>query len=809
MLRKAPSRLLLVSEPGTDGVFLIVRQLIRFLHQNHPEVSVDWAYSSRRSSRETFALADEVRSRGGEAVDLRVGHSPEPRDVPALLQLLRLVRRRSPQVVHAHSSKAGGLCRLLALLPGFPPVLYSPHAYYGMAGKRGVKEKFYNLLETFFGRSGCSHVVSSDERRFALKTLKLPARSLVLINNGILADRFAPGDETAKSDARTKLGLPQNGKLLITVGRDCPQKNYAPLYAALNRFLVEQPSIHFAHAGAGALKCREKLDAAIRGRCHSFEHMEDTRSMFLAADGFILTSFYEGMSLSMLEAISCGLPLLLTDAVGLSVVRAYGLKVDWLPDPNHCADFEAEVLKTLIAWSGRPSAILSNQHELVRRNFNTPIQFGKIVRLYESLVEKAGTDKTGKSNVATGGHRGAGEAAGRLMGNRDVMVTKSLARILFISEPGTDGVFFYVRDLVRFLHQHHPEITVDLAYSSRRFWPETRDFVNEIRSHGGEVIDLRVGNSPELRDLAALGQLWRLVRRRSPQLIYAISSKAGGLGRLLALLPGFPPVLYAPQAYYGMAHKGGIMEKFYNFLELLLGRIGHSHIVSSDERHFALKTLKLPARSLFLIYNGIPADQFLPRSEAAMSAARVNLGIPQDRKLLITIGRDSPQKNYAPLYAALNRFLAEQPLVHFAHAGAGALQRRETLDAAVRQRCHSFEYVEDTRSLLWAADGFILTSFYEGMSLSMLEAISCGLPLLLADAPGLSAMRDYGLKVDWLPNPNLCADFEAEVLKALIAWGRRPSAISLSQHEFVQHNFNRPIQFGKVVRVYEWLMKKA
>src|SRR5262249_20684728 len=73
-------RMLVVSEPGMYGVFLIVRQLIRFLHKNHPEVCVDWAYSSRRSWPDALALADEIRSHGGEAVDLRVSNSPEPAD---------------------------------------------------------------------------------------------------------------------------------------------------------------------------------------------------------------------------------------------------------------------------------------------------------------------------------------------------------------------------------------------------------------------------------------------------------------------------------------------------------------------------------------------------------------------------------------------------------------------------------------------------------------------------------------------------------------------------------------------------------
>ena len=382
-------RILVVSEPCYYGVFLIVRQLIRFLHRTHPEISVDWAYSSRRCWPEALAFVEEVRARGGETLDLCVGNSPEPRDAQAMFKLLRLVRRRSPQVVHAHSSKAGGLCRLLALMPGFPPVLYTPHAYSGFARCGGAKEMFYNTVEAILGHLALTQVVVGDERRFAIETLHLPPRSLVLINTGILADQFVPADEAKKNAARDKLGIPREGKLLVTTGRESAQKNYAPLYAALNRFLAGQTAVFFAHAGSGSVKRREAMAAASRARCFCFDHMADVRDLLWAADGFIMTSLYEAPSLSMQEAFSCGLPLLLADAPGFSRMHAFGWNIVWMPDPNRCGDFESEVLKALQVWSGRPAVLSTEQHEFALRNFNTPIQFDKVVRVYGWLLTKA------------------------------------------------------------------------------------------------------------------------------------------------------------------------------------------------------------------------------------------------------------------------------------------------------------------------------------------------------------------------------------------------------------------------------------
>jgi glycosyltransferase involved in cell wall biosynthesis len=231
--------------------------------------------------------------------------------------------------------------------------------------------------------------VVGDERRFARETLKLPARSLVLINTGIMAEQFVPATAAQKAAARDKLGIPREGKLLVTTGRNGPQKNYPPLYAALDRFLPAYPGVLFAHAGAGSLQLRERIHPDYRGRCYCFDFMADVRELLWAADGFILTSFYEAPSLSMLEAFSCGLPLLLTDAPGFSRMRVFGWQIDWMPAPKGCVDFATEVFTALKSWNERPAVSLAPQHAFALQNFNTPTQFSKVVRVYERLARKA------------------------------------------------------------------------------------------------------------------------------------------------------------------------------------------------------------------------------------------------------------------------------------------------------------------------------------------------------------------------------------------------------------------------------------
>ena len=374
----------MVSEPGMDGVFTVVDSLVRHIHNAHPEISVDLAYSSRRSGQALRNLIGEIERRGDRTIDLKVGNAPRPSDFRAVLDLARFARERLPQVVHAHSSKAGALARIARIFALVPPVFYSPHAYYGMPRLGGLKEKLFNAIESALGRVGTTINCSEDERDFAIHVLRIPPARLRVVHNGVDTVRFAPPDAAGKAAARAKLGLPSEGKILITIGRDSLQKNYAPLYGALDD-LLPLAGWSFVHAGAGSTVLRKGLGEAAAARCHSFEHLDDVVPLLQAADGFVMTSRYEGLSLAMLSALSCGLPAFLTDVPGFHFLKEFGFdEISWLPDTASPEKVEAALKTSLRSWAGRSPEVLSRQRDLVCQLFCSHTQLEKIVALYLS-----------------------------------------------------------------------------------------------------------------------------------------------------------------------------------------------------------------------------------------------------------------------------------------------------------------------------------------------------------------------------------------------------------------------------------------
>jgi glycosyltransferase involved in cell wall biosynthesis len=178
------------------------------------------------------------------------------------------------------------------------------------------------------------------------------------------------------------LGLPTDGKILVTIGRDSVQKNYAPLYAVLDEML---PSADwsFSHAGAGSIALRDGLSEAAAARCHNFEHLDDVAPLLQAADGFVMTSRYEGLSLAMLSGLSCGLAPFLTDAPGFHFLKRYGFDdIVWLPHPDAQEALKEMLKNSLSSWVAQPPRIHSLQRDLVCRMFSSDVQIGKFISLY-------------------------------------------------------------------------------------------------------------------------------------------------------------------------------------------------------------------------------------------------------------------------------------------------------------------------------------------------------------------------------------------------------------------------------------------
>jgi len=382
-------KVLLVSQPASDGVFRHVEALAHYLIDEG--VRVHLAYSDRAACDQLQTLVAHVAAAGGGTLNLRIGNQPGPADLSALLRLQSFVRKHSPDIVHAHSSKAGALVRGLALFGMKSRVFYTPHAYYRMNAPDGIKARFFHGIERLLKRTGTTITCSSDEAAFARDYIGVSPGDQRTIPNGVDCARFRPGTPEEVLALRKQLGIPEKALLLGTVGRFSAQKDPVTTYAALTRAMRELPNLFFVHLGKGELEPEVDALLAQSGlghRCLRIPYLADTAPFYRMLDGFVLGSLYEGMSYALLEALACGLPLILTRAPGNQDFANLALdRVFWAAPQD-----PASLSEAVLAWGGRPDVRAGNcNHRAVAAElFSIETGYARLLAEYRGALLSPG-----------------------------------------------------------------------------------------------------------------------------------------------------------------------------------------------------------------------------------------------------------------------------------------------------------------------------------------------------------------------------------------------------------------------------------
>ncbi len=376
-------KVLIVSEPGVNGVFRYVEALCHYLIDR--EVEVHLAYSDRRSCECLFRLVARVEDRGGRTVNLRTANRPERADWSAWRSLRRLALDVRPDVIHSHSSKAGFLARVLSLGGVRAVQVYTPHAYVGMRPEPGRLDWLYNLVEGGLGRLACTAVVSSDETTFAREHLRIPSDRVVNLSNGVDTAKFSPASAEQKRRLRARLNLPAGQPVLGFLGRSSAQKDPVTLYRAFARAAVNRPITLF-HVGQGELDpCLDSLldELGVRARVVRQTYLSAPADFYRVIDGFILPSRYEGFSLAALEALSSDLPLILSRAPGNTDLLAQPLSHVWSAAPGDVDGFA----RAIADWHDRlQKASAVNHRRIARTRFDLRAVFGSVLQLYRDLL---------------------------------------------------------------------------------------------------------------------------------------------------------------------------------------------------------------------------------------------------------------------------------------------------------------------------------------------------------------------------------------------------------------------------------------
>jgi glycosyltransferase involved in cell wall biosynthesis len=241
------------------------------------------------------------------SLGMRLG-VPDPR---ALVRLGRILRRLRPDVLHAHMVHANLLARLSRLVAPTPVVISTIHNENEGAQWRYFAYRLTNRLSDVTTAVGRVAQLEAERRGAA------PAGSIKLVPNGLATAPFER-DGPTRERMRAALDL-GDGFTWLGVGRLAEAKGHVDMIAAFAQALSEQPGARLLIAGVGQLEEAIRADVQRRGLQDSVRLLglrSDVPALMQAADGFLMTSRWEGLPMVLLEAGASGLPVVATDVGG-------------------------------------------------------------------------------------------------------------------------------------------------------------------------------------------------------------------------------------------------------------------------------------------------------------------------------------------------------------------------------------------------------------------------------------------------------------------------------------------------------------
>lgn len=249
--------------------------------------------------------------------------SMDPRsDLAGVWDLVRMMRRERPDVVHTHNPKPGWFGRIAARIAHVPVVINTVHGLYATPRDPWPRRAVVYSLERLASSFSDAELVQNPEDVTALRRLRIPADKLHVLGNGIDLTRFGPSDPATRARVRAELGLADDDVAIGAVGRLVWEKGLRELFSAAlelrrtapnAKVLVVGPLDEAKTDGLGPAHV-ERIEAETGVRF--IGERRDIESIYAALDIYVLASHREGFPRSAMEAAATGLPVVATNIRG-------------------------------------------------------------------------------------------------------------------------------------------------------------------------------------------------------------------------------------------------------------------------------------------------------------------------------------------------------------------------------------------------------------------------------------------------------------------------------------------------------------
>jgi sugar transferase (PEP-CTERM/EpsH1 system associated) len=250
-------------------------------------------------------LSEEARDAGITLLEMGKKPGFEPK---LILRLAKVLKQSNADIVHTHN---------------FAPLIYGSLAA-RLAGKPCMNTRHGRTADKIWSLIWMLNSfvvpVSTDTKNYLIKSNRIDPDKIRIIYNGVDLTRYSMNDaDENRKTLRTKMNIPESSFVLLSVGRLSAEKDHETLLKAFRKLRRKKMDAFLLIAGDGALKPhleKTAIDFGVADRVRFLGFRNDVVQLLNSCDVFVLSSYREGLSLSILEAMACGKPIIATKIGG-------------------------------------------------------------------------------------------------------------------------------------------------------------------------------------------------------------------------------------------------------------------------------------------------------------------------------------------------------------------------------------------------------------------------------------------------------------------------------------------------------------
>jgi len=314
---------------------------------------------------------------------------PGPKAVASLvftLYALFTILRLRPHMIHAHEFISPSTVALLSKRWLGIPFVVTLHRSGPLGDVQKLSRKTSGRLRLdSLRKQTSSFVLISREIEEELTGIGIPPERMTMITNGVDTNVFTPLSLDEKVSLRQKLVLPGSALIGIYTGRLAPEKRVDQLIQVWNKVRSDFPGAELLVLGQGTedAKLRQLAGEGVR----FLGGVDNVTPYLQASDLYVLPSIAEGLSVAMLEAMSCGVPALVTDVGGAREVITHG-ENGWIIPPDQIVDLE-QAIRYLLENQEVRTSIGTAGRKRVMEAFSVKLAVEKLFDLYHQVVGKS------------------------------------------------------------------------------------------------------------------------------------------------------------------------------------------------------------------------------------------------------------------------------------------------------------------------------------------------------------------------------------------------------------------------------------